>query len=342
MTLGSRIQKYRNLHNMSQKELGIKLGFSPSTAIVRVSQYESDKKCPKWEIRERIAEALDIDVSALYTETIQTIVDVVRTFFFMEEKYGFKIENYDLSNIVFFNIDKFIFNETEIHILNSYMYIWQQQKKNLLNATAGNTEDSDKEYELWKSRFPRDIQNYWKSILDRIDTHYNPLVKSLYNSLKINTTDEFITQIRKLIQAGFEIESNQEFRTIEGNYLTLTFMVSDMLSPKNKTIEILIAEFLNNLNTLEGYGMKIERNIITSSLGNKIVYNLRNSRFSDMNHLITDIIQFEKDKSSMDEYSKELFELRLKKSLQFHYVDNLAEHIAFNNNFCKPFPVDKK
>lgn len=147
--------------------------------------------------------------------------------------------------------------------LNSFIYIWQQQKKNLLNATNGNSEDSDNEYELWKSRFPMDIHNYWNNILNKIDNYYDPLVNSLYNTPKINTTDDFLTQIRELIQTGLEFEVYQDFCAKRGSCLTLTFMTSDILSPINKEIETLFAKFLFNLKTLEEYGMTIDRNILT-------------------------------------------------------------------------------
>ena len=61
-----------------------------------------------------------------------------------------------------------------------------------------------------------------------------------------------------------------------------------------------------------------------------------------MHYLVRDMIKFEKEENSMDEYSKDLFEKKLKEHFQFFYKDNLAEFIAFNNYFCKPFnPVDK-
>lgn len=42
---------------------------------------------------------------------------------------GFEIENIDLDNYIFFNKDKINFQKREISMLNSYMYIWQQQKR---------------------------------------------------------------------------------------------------------------------------------------------------------------------------------------------------------------------
>ena len=55
LTLGKKIKKLRLLRGLSQKELGIKVGFSPETADTRIRQYEKDAMAPKSEIRKRLA-----------------------------------------------------------------------------------------------------------------------------------------------------------------------------------------------------------------------------------------------------------------------------------------------
>ena len=41
MTLGKKIRKYRMLKDMTQKELGLAVGFSEATADSRIRKYES-------------------------------------------------------------------------------------------------------------------------------------------------------------------------------------------------------------------------------------------------------------------------------------------------------------
>ena len=43
MSVGSNIRHIRELRGLTQKELGLKCGFSASTADVRIRQYEADK-----------------------------------------------------------------------------------------------------------------------------------------------------------------------------------------------------------------------------------------------------------------------------------------------------------
>ncbi len=48
MSVGHKIRAIRDLRGMTQKELGIKAGFSAATADIRIRQYESHKMIPMW------------------------------------------------------------------------------------------------------------------------------------------------------------------------------------------------------------------------------------------------------------------------------------------------------
>ena len=65
MTLGEKIKCFRELRNLTQKDLGIKVGFKESTADVRIAQYETNKMAPKTKIRTAIADALQVDIAYL-------------------------------------------------------------------------------------------------------------------------------------------------------------------------------------------------------------------------------------------------------------------------------------
>ena len=314
MTLGKKIKEYRLLHDMTQKELGMKIGFSASTADSRIRKYEGDLMAPKSEIRNKLVQALDVDPSALSDIDIRSIEDVVRTFFFMEEYLGFEIESFNSDQLSLFNKEKTYYSKWDISTLNSYMYIWYEQKKNLLNIKNDNQEDSNKEYELWKSRFPRDIYTYWNSLIEKIDAYYTPFVNEISNKkTKIVYSSEFIAQIRKLIQSGLEFKVDSEIRDVNDGYLVLIFKVSDLLSPKSKEIEIQFTEFLNNLKTLKEYGMIIDTTALTFTTGNIISYHMLLNPLMKKCGTIQELIQFEKNKASMDEFSIELFNINYDK-----------------------------
>ena len=235
MTLGEKIRKYRLLHNLRQKDLGMMVGFSSSTADSRIRKYEGDLMAPKSEIRNKLVQALDVDPSALSDIDIHSIEDVVRTFFFMEEYLGFEIESFNSDQLSLFNKEKTYYSKWDISTLNSYMYIWYEQKKNLLNIKNDNQEDSNKEYELWKSRFPRDIYTYWNSLIEKIDAYYTPLVDALsLNKPKIVYSSEFLTQIRSMIQSGLVFEVDTDSSPKNKGYLTFTFQIFRLTIAKNK------------------------------------------------------------------------------------------------------------
>lgn len=327
MTLGEKIRKYRLLHNLKQKDLGMMIGFSSSTADSRIRKYEGDIMAPKSEIRNRLVQALDVDPSALSDIDIHSIEDVVRTFFFMEECLGFEIESFDSNQRFFFNKEKTYFSDREISILNSYMYIWQEQKKNLLNITNDSQEDSDKEYELWKSRFPRDIYSYWNSLMDKIDVHYSPIVDKISDKqTQIVYSAEFIAQIRLMIQTGLCFEVNTELHQKEQGALTFTFQTTDIITPKDEETEKQFSVFLNNLNILSAYGMKIGRQILTYNTGSSISYYLYLSSLMTKSSIIEEIQNFEKNKDNENDFSTSIFEAKYKKESSIFNL-NLKEEI---------------
>ena len=73
-TFGERLRKIRNLMGLTQKELSQKAGFikSNSAAEVRIQQYESNKMLPKINAKQMLAEALNIDISALFFAEISS------------------------------------------------------------------------------------------------------------------------------------------------------------------------------------------------------------------------------------------------------------------------------
>ena len=64
IAISKRIRFFRKLRGMTQKRLGLAVGFPEKTADVRVAQYEIDARGPKATLRERFAAALDVSVNA--------------------------------------------------------------------------------------------------------------------------------------------------------------------------------------------------------------------------------------------------------------------------------------
>ena len=67
MTVGEKIKKIRTFRGMTQKELGLAVGFEEKGADNRIAQYETNYRVPKRELLDKIAQALRVESCLLYT-----------------------------------------------------------------------------------------------------------------------------------------------------------------------------------------------------------------------------------------------------------------------------------
>lgn len=162
MTIGNKIQKYRLLHKMTQEQLGEEVGFKKNTADSCIRKYEKDLMAPKAEIREKIINALDVDASALSDIDIRNYEDIMHIFFELEETYGLKIEKKSGKIFLFFDEG----NEE----INKCLYFWEQQKSVLVPYPEQATDEQKEQYELWKSRFAKNMEEYIMQKMQKIDS----------------------------------------------------------------------------------------------------------------------------------------------------------------------------
>ena len=322
MTLGEKIKKYRLMKNLTQKDLGIKVGFSASTADSRIRKYEKDIMAPKNDIRQKIADALDIDLSALSEINIESYEDIMQILFLFEENLGMEIERKDGKTHLIFDD-----NNKDIEKFISYLYIWHSQKKNLISTSDTISTEEMYKYKIWKSRFPKDINAYWNKQLDDLDQLYAPLVKkSASKNKKITLLSEFLLQIRKLIQSGVSIETNVKLSGTGQAALVLGFYLPEILNTNNKERLLHFADYIYNLETLHSYGMLIDRQILTKEKGTQVIYSLQLSPLSAFKSTIDKISHFENDIANKNDWDIESFESQFKSDLKM-YDMNLKEEI---------------
>ncbi|WP_296880361.1 helix-turn-helix transcriptional regulator [Thomasclavelia sp.] len=76
MDIGKRIKILRKRKNMTQKELGILLGFKESTAVVRITQYEKNSRMPRDNILQKISNIFDVKKEVLTSSTGDPVIDL--------------------------------------------------------------------------------------------------------------------------------------------------------------------------------------------------------------------------------------------------------------------------
>lgn len=324
MTVGEKIRKYRTMLGMTQKKLGEAAGFLPATADSRIRKYESNNMAPKDDIRIRLANALEADISALSDIDIRNYDDVMQILFFFEEEYGMKIERTVQNTcLVFDNKNK------NIDELISYLYTWYKQIKDISDESGNIGDDSLLEYRKWKARFPQDIKNYWREQQSKIDSHYSPLVKKYSkNSSSIETYSDFIKLIRTMIQHNITIKTEIELFGTGDAGLKLSFFTSELLDSTDKKIEKIFTEFLYNLDILGKYGMPISTNMLTDESGTRIIYCLRLSPLTIARSTIEKIIKYENTYATKNDYDIELFESNYESELSTNDF-NLKEAIEY-------------
>ena len=147
MAVGDRIKRVRILRNLTQKELGLAVGFEENTADVRIAQYETGTRTPKEDMLIKIANVLDVNFRALYEPTACTAEDVMFKMFDLDEHYYISIHDFDGKKCIAFNTK----------LLDDFFAEWQVRKRELADETISRTE-----YMEWKNNWPRTCDDLGK------------------------------------------------------------------------------------------------------------------------------------------------------------------------------------
>ena len=95
MAIGERIHFFRIMRGMTQKYLGMLVGFPEKSADVRLAQYETGSRKPKADLTAALAQALDVAPQALDIPDIDSYIGLMHTLFALEDIYGLTISETD-------------------------------------------------------------------------------------------------------------------------------------------------------------------------------------------------------------------------------------------------------
>lgn len=140
MSLGSRIKYFRKLRSLTQKDLGIKLGFSDRTAGVRIAQYETDSKVPRESVINQIAEVLHVSTNALTAPDMDSMDGIYHTLFLLEDLAGFRINKNSKELCINLDDGSNVYSE-----LLAFFSEWHEMAKKYRNG-----EISREEYDQWR------------------------------------------------------------------------------------------------------------------------------------------------------------------------------------------------
>ena len=145
MAIGERIHFFRTMRGMTQKYLGMLMGFPEKSADVRLAQYETGARTPKAELTASLANALGVSPQALAVPDIDSYIGLMHTLFTLEDRYGLVIDEADGDVCLRVNVRQ----SKDAARLHEMLCSWRQAAAML---KAG--EISQEDYDRWRYRYP--------------------------------------------------------------------------------------------------------------------------------------------------------------------------------------------
>ena len=149
MAIGDRIKRIRNLRGLTQKELGLVIGFDEKTADVRVAQYESGTRTPKEDMLQKIVAALGVNYRSIYEPTLYSAEDIMYNLFELDEHYAgtslYEVEDNSDPDYP----EKHMAVCFNARILDDFLKEWQLRKQELAAEKI-----TKEEYMEWKINWP--------------------------------------------------------------------------------------------------------------------------------------------------------------------------------------------
>lgn len=298
-SIGGKIKRYREMRGLTQKELGILCGFTPSTADVRIAQYEKNKKLPREKVLKDMAAALGLEEHALYDADLFYHEQMYHILFDLEDLHGLHPVKGPYGYQLAFGGSTIRKREVKKYEYDSFLEDWYKKRQEYLpeeSDSQATIDEKVKEYTLWRGEYPL---NVIKEAADRRDDitrmaqlqaemdALNAKMKSDEEFERINSVldgilpdhqasfvpikkeSDLIYLIKKLMENGIKIEDYNPVRPYENSeeyFHLLSVKTADFLNDNDKAV--LFAELYSALESLKDVGIKLDKKI--NSLNNEL------------------------------------------------------------------------
>lgn len=170
---------------MSQKELGLKCGFPEASAVVRVSQYETNKQLPRdKQFFKVISNALNLNDNAIFDLDLSEPTLIYHLLFELESMY--QISPYILNDICYIRFSDSL-------IMNTFIKDWAKIKEKYA-IQQGDSEETKKykkqQYEIWKGEYPKGTIELREKRTQR-KKEIQDKIASLQKELELIENDEY-------------------------------------------------------------------------------------------------------------------------------------------------------
>lgn len=294
-SIGGKIKKYRELRGWTQRELGLRAGFSESTADVRIGQYENNKRIPKEKVLKDIASALEIDETALFDADLLNKNRMYHALFDIEDFHGLHPVKIGEAYYLEFS-GKTVLSSNGVSRYDSYAFLkkWYEKRQKYMPSNGDTNEEREKktaEYAFWRGGYPHneatetsdrlkdqmrmdllqaemDALNAKMKSADemlRIETALDEVKSTVLSSHKtIEMESDLIFLIKKTVENGLGIERFSPEEKLEINYdqmHLLSLRTEEILSNDNK--KRLYADLVYGIEDIRRYGINISQKIVS-------------------------------------------------------------------------------
>ena len=203
MAIGERIRFIRKKHNMTQKYLGLKIGFGEKNADSRVAQYENGRREPREDMLVDIANILQVSTLALDNPNLDNRIRLMHTLFAIEDIYGLTIDR--INGKLCLVPDE---SRPECFTgLYGCLNEWNETKEKLKNG-----EITEGQYDNWRYNYPEDLAANLKNTLDycwdkaqkenkKRGKNYNP-----YDEPQ----EDFLAKVEQIKKEHYDTENKNE------------------------------------------------------------------------------------------------------------------------------------
>lgn len=156
-SIGAKIKKIREYRGLTQKELGLRCGFTETTADVRIRQYESNKKVPREKALKTLTEALEIDECALFDTDLLVESRARHALFDIEDLHGLHPVEIDGHYYLDFSGTTSYGSEVQYYQQAYFLDQWFKMRQKCTPSKDDSDEEILKkrmEYDLWRYEYP--------------------------------------------------------------------------------------------------------------------------------------------------------------------------------------------
>ena len=144
MRIGQRIKQARLHRGLTQKELGIMVGFDENTADIRIAQYESSTRTPKTDMRDKLGEAMGINPRYFYDSDLYSAEDIMFMLFELDGVHKVELTPFQDGTRTRVNV------HVGYNFVDDFLVDWLKKKQALADG-----EITKHDYTEWILTWPR-------------------------------------------------------------------------------------------------------------------------------------------------------------------------------------------